>query len=78
MRTSRSTPAGPPLASHVPPALTFSTGLTYAAGEDLDHLLADPAEVRAQLDQHLGRHALTLADETEQDVLGADVVVAEL
>ena len=49
--------------------------LARAAVQQLDHLLADPVQVRAQLDQHLGRHALTLADEAEQDVLGADVVV---
>jgi len=30
------------------------------------------------LTQHLGGHALALADQAEQDVLGADVVVAEL
>jgi hypothetical protein len=48
------------------------------AGEQLDDLLAHPGEVGAQLDQHLGGHALALADEAEQDVLGADVVVAQL
>src|SRR6476620_6807894 len=37
-----------------------------------------PVVVGAELDQHLRRDALTLADEAEQDVLGADVVVAEL
>ena len=52
--------------------------LALVAVQQLDHLLADPVQVRAQLDQHLGRDALTLADEAEQDVLGADVVVPEL
>ena len=37
-----------------------------------------PAEVGAELDEHLGGDALALADQAEQDVLGADVVVAEL
>ena len=46
--------------------------------QQLDHLLADPVQVRAQLHQHLGGHALTLTDEAEQDVLGADVIVTEL
>ena len=32
----------------------------------------------ARLTEHLGGHALALAHEPEQDVLGADVVVAEL
>ena len=52
--------------------------LALVAGEQLDDLLADPVQVRAELDQHLGGHALALADEAEQDVLGADVVVAQL
>src|SRR5205807_1787457 len=51
---------------------------TGVAGEQLDDLLAHPAEVGAQLDEDLGGHALALADEAEEDVLGADVVVAQL
>ena len=60
-------------------------GATAAAGswrlgarQQLDHLLADPVGVSAQLDQHLRGDALALADQAEQDVLGADVVVAQL
>ena len=52
--------------------------LALEAGEQLDDLLADPVEVRAELLQHLGGDALALADQAEQDVLGADVGVAEL
>ena len=52
--------------------------LALVAGEQLDDLLADPVEVGAELDEHLGGDALALADQAEQDVLGADVVVAEL
>ena len=48
------------------------------AREQLDDLLADPGQVGAQLHEHLGGDALALTDEAEQDVLGADVVVAEL
>ena len=48
------------------------------ARQELDDLLADAREVGAQLDEDLRGDALTLADEPEQDVLGADVVVAEL
>ena len=54
------------------------TARALVARQELDDLLADPREVGAQLDQHLGRDALALADEAEEDVLGADVVVAEL
>jgi len=39
--------------------------------------LPDPVQVAAEPDQHLGSHALTLPEQAEQDVLGADVVVAE-
>ena len=52
--------------------------LALVAGEQLQDLLADPVEVGAELDEHLGGDALALADQPEQDVLGADVVVAEL
>src|SRR5699024_9989084 len=52
--------------------------LALVAREQLDDLLAHTREVRAELDQHLRCHALALADEAEQDVLGADVVVAQL
>ena len=52
--------------------------LALVAGHQLDDLLADPPEVRAQADEHLGGDALALADEAEQHVLGADVAVAEL
>src|SRR5262249_31846611 len=44
----------------------------------LDHLLAYPVEVSAQLDQHLGRDTLTLPDQPQQDVLRTDVVVPQL
>ena len=52
--------------------------LALVTREQLDDLLADPARVGAELDEHLGGHAFTLTDEAEQDVLGADVVVAQL
>src|SRR4029079_399933 len=58
---------------------TGATGLrALVAGQQLDDLLAHAAEVGPQLDEHLGGDALALADEAEEDVLGADVVVAEL
>ena len=52
--------------------------LALVAREQLDDLLAHLVEVGAELDEHLGGDALALADQAEQDVLGADVVVAEL
>ena len=56
-------------------------GLALAAGvarQQLDHGLTHAVEVGAELLQHLRGDALALADQPEQDVLGADVVVAEL
>jgi hypothetical protein len=52
--------------------------LALVARQQLQHLLADSVEIGPQLDQHLRRDALALTDQAEQDVLGADVVVAEL
>jgi hypothetical protein len=50
----------------------------WSSTRELEDLLADAVEVGAQLHEDLGGDALALADEPEQDVLGADVVVAEL
>src|SRR6266540_2109879 len=46
--------------------------------KELDDLLPDPIQIRPELLEHLGCHALPLPDEPEEDVLGADVVVPEL
>ncbi len=64
------------------PGLAARTGfhrlLALVAGQQLDDLLTHPVEIRTQLHQHLRRDTLTLTDQAEQNVLGADVVVAEL
>ncbi len=52
--------------------------LALVAAQQLNHLLAHPGQLGAEFDQHLGGHALTLPDQAEQNVLGADVVVAQL
>ena len=52
--------------------------LALISAQQLDDLLTDPVEVGAELDQHLRCDTLALTDQAEQDVLGADVVVAEL
>src|SRR5690606_10036599 len=59
-------------------ALTRAGLAGRVARQQLDHLLAHAVEVRAELLQHLRGDALALADEAQQDVLGADVVVPEL
>ncbi len=58
--------------------LALALRATLVAAEQLDDLLANTRQIRAELDEHLCGNALALADETEKDVLGADVVVAEL
>src|SRR5699024_9050109 len=52
--------------------------LALVAGQQLQHLLPDPVEVGTKLDQYLRGDSLALADQPEQNVLSADVVVAEL
>ena len=53
--------------------------LAAAAGtrQHADDLVADLLRVGVEVEQDAGRDALVLAHEPEQDVLGADVVVAE-
>ena len=52
--------------------------LALVPREQLDDLLAHLVEIGAELDEHLGGDALAFANEAEQDVLRADVVVTEL
>ena len=62
-------------------SLAAGRGLALAAGvagEQLDDGLAHTVEVGAELLQHLRGDAFAFADQAQQDVLGADVVVAEL
>ena len=47
------------------------------AGEHADDLVADLLGVGVEVEQDAGGDALVLADEAEQDVLGADVVVTQ-
>ena len=47
------------------------------AGQHADDLVADLLGVGVEVGQDAGGHALVLAHQAEQDVLGADVVVAE-
>ena len=61
-----------------PPGAAPAPGLAAAgAGEHADDLVADLLGVGVEVEQDAGRDALVLAHEPEQDVLGADVVVAE-
>src|SRR5207247_751364 len=47
------------------------------AGEHADDLVADLLGIGVEVEQDARRDALVLAHEAEQDVLGADVVVAQ-
>ena len=48
-----------------------------APADDLLDLVPHGVQADAQRLERLGRYAVALADEAEQDVLGADVVVIE-
>ena len=69
--------------SHQPPfrrpdLLRRRSALRKTSGEQVDDGGANVDGMRPQVDQYLSGHPFTLADEPEQDVLGPDVVVAEL
>src|SRR4029079_1494336 len=51
---------------------------TLVAAEQLEYLLANAGQISAELHEDLRSDAFALADEAEEDVLGADVVVTEL
>ena len=62
-----------PLTAAAAGALAAAAG----AGEHPDHLVADLVGVGVEVEQDAGGDALVLTHQAEQDVLGADVVVAE-
>ena len=65
------------LALALGPALAGAALAAAGAGEHADDLVADLLGVGVEVEQDAGGDALVLAHEAEQDVLGADVVVAE-
>ena len=58
-------------------ALAGAALAAAGAGEHADDLVADLLGVGVEVEQDAGGDALVLAHQAEQDVLGADVVVAE-
>ena len=67
------------LAARAGPARRLlAAGRTLVSRQELDDLLAHARQVGAELHEHLCGHSFALTDEAEEDVLGADVVVAEL
>ncbi len=76
--SSTSEPLGCCSPAAPPPWPACALLLARVAREELDDLLTDAREVGAQLHQHLRGDAFAFADQPEEDVLGADVVVAEL
>ena len=53
-------------------------GTFQAMPQQVQYLLADILQLQAQVHQHLSRHTLLLTQQTQQQVLGADVVVIEI
>src|ERR1019366_2683560 len=72
-REGRLCPAGP--WTGCLPCPTGLTGLTWR--QHLFHPLPDPVEVTGNISHDLRCGALALANQAEQDVLGADVVMVE-
>ena len=50
----------------------------HAMAEQVEHLLADVFELEAEVHQHLRGHPLLLAEQAEEDVLGADIIMVEV
>ena len=50
----------------------------HAGAEQVEHFFADLFELEPEVHQHLGRDAVLFAEQAEQEVLGADVVVVEV
>jgi hypothetical protein len=61
----------------LPAAPTRALAATAGAGEHPDHLVADLVGVGVEIEQDAGGDTLILTHQAEQDVLGADVVVAK-
>ena len=58
-------------------AFAFASG-SFVATQQLYDLLANAREIGAEFDENLGCNAFTFTNETQEDVFGADVVVAQL
>ena len=56
----------------------LALGGALVAAQQLQHGVADPVEVGAELDQRVGGDTLALANQPEQDVFGADVGMVHL
>ena len=56
----------------------LATLLALVAGQKLNHRLAHTRQIRAELHQHTCSNAFTLANEAEEQELGADVLVPHL
>ncbi len=59
-------------------AAPLAFGSFETVAEQVEHFLADFLELEAEVHEHLGGNALLLAQQAEQDVLGADVVVVQV
>ena len=61
----------------VAPRSLFAASV-HPVTEQVEHLLAHFFQLQVQVHQDLGGHALLLAQQAEQEVFGADVVVIEV
>ena len=67
--------AGRLAAAHSGP---FTPLVLHAVAEEIEHLFADVFQLEAEVHEHLRGHPFLLAEQAEEDVLGADVIVVEV
>ncbi len=65
------------LAADRSPPLAFASG-RHVVPQQVQDFLAHVFQLEAQVHENLGRHAFLLAEQAEQQVFGADVVVIEV
>ena len=70
--------ASPPSSPTPPRPPRSRLGAFEAVAEQVENFLADFFQLQAEVHEHLGGHAFLLAQQAEQDVLGADVVVVQV
>ena len=78
LRLLRPSPLSPPSPPTPPRPPRSRLAAFEAVAEQVENFLADFFQLQAQVHEHLGGDAFLLAQQAEQDVLGADVVVVQV
>ena len=75
LRLLRPSPLSSP---HAAAATSLAFAAFNAVAQQVENFLADFFQLEAQIHEHLGRHAFLLAQQAQQNVLGANVVVIQI